>query len=300
MKVLISGASGLVGSALRHYLGEQGHEVVALVRRPALGPGEIEWDPRARRLDGDLVSGFDAVVHLAGAGIGDRPWTKKRRRVILESRVAGTGLLAQRLAAAATRPRAFISASAIGYYGSREEPVSEETGPAEPANFLSDVTRAWESAAAPAAAAGIRTVLIRSGIVVAGSGKLIGRMMLPLRLYLGGPLGSGDTWWSWISLTDEVRAIVHLLESDLSGPVNLTSPRPVTIAEFTRALGRVMRRPVWLRVPRFAIRLVLGREFADAMVFASARVVPGKLLDSGFSFVYPEIEQALRAELADS
>lgn len=297
MRVLISGASGLIGSALSRFLRDNGHEVVTLVRRPVAGQGEAAWDPDAGELAQEAVEGFDAVVHLAAAGIGDRPWTRKRRQLILESRTAPTSLLTQRIATASSKPAVFLSASAIGFYGDRPEPVTEESGPAAPANFLSEVAVAWEGATAPAAAAGIRTVLMRSGIVIAGSGKLMSRVLLPLKLFVGGPLGSGDTWWSWISLTDEVRAIVHLIDSEVSGPVNLTSPNPVTNADFTRALGRVVRRPVWLPVPRFAIRLLLGREFADAMVFASARVVPEKLLESGFEYAYPEIEPALRAEL---
>jgi len=298
MRVLISGASGLIGSALRARLSEEGHDVVVLVRRPAQDRREVEWDPAAGGLEQEAVEGFDAVVHLAAAGIGDGPWTSKRRRLIVESRTVPTELLARRIAAASSKPKVFLSASAIGFYGSRQEPVTESAGTADPGNFLSEVAVAWEDATAPAVAAGIRTVLLRSGIVIAGSGKLISRVLLPLKLFVGGPLGSGDTWWSWISLTDEVRAIAHLIESGVSGPVNLTSPNPVTNAEFTRALGRVVRRPVWLPVPRFLIRLVLGRDFADAMVFASARVVPEKLVQSGFVFTYPEIDGALRAELA--
>lgn len=297
MRVLISGASGLIGGALSRRLDRRGHQVAHLVRRAPTGPSEIEWHPDRGRLDGDSVAGFDAVVHLAGAGIGDRRWSEERRGVIRSSRVDSTRLLAAALAGTARPPRVFLSGSAIGYYGSRSEIVTEDSPPPPNPDFLADVTREWEAAATAATAAGIRTVVLRTGIVLAASGGALPRLLLPFRLGLGGRLGSGDTWWSWIALEDEVAAIEHLIDHEVAGPVNLVAPNPLTNAEFTRTLGRVLRRPTVLPVPRKVLELMLGRDRAASLLFTSSRVAPARLLASGFEFAWPNLEPALRSIL---
>lgn len=297
MKVLITGASGLIGTALARSLESDGHEVDRLVRRKPETPSERFWDPAAGILDVADVDGFDAVVHLASAGIGDRRWSDDRKRLIVDSRVQGTGLLAKRLANAAIKPSVLISGSAIGFYGDRAEPVTEDDGPADPSDFLSGVCVAWEAATADAEAAGIRTVHVRTGLVLAKTGGALAKMLLPFRLGIGGRFGSGATWWSWITLHDHVRAIRHLIENPASGPVNLTAPKPATNAEVTKALGRALGRPTVLPVPRSALRLLLGKELADALLFTSNRVLPAKLQESGFEFDHPTIEEALPAVL---
>lgn len=297
MRVLITGASGLIGSALRQSLESDGHEVIRLVRRDRTAPDERSWDPAAGMLNQPDVDGFDVVVHLAGAGIGDRRWSEERKRLILDSRIQGTELLAQRLASVAKKPSVLISGSAIGYYGDRPEPVSEGDGPADPSDFLSDLCVAWEGATGAAEAAGIRTVHIRTGLVLARSGGALGKLLLPFRLGVGGRLGSGATWWSWITLHDHVRAIRHVIENPVSGPVNLTAPNPATNAEVTKALGKVLRRPTLLPAPRFALRLLLGKDLADALLFTSNQVLPGRLQETAFEFDHPTIDPALHAVL---
>jgi uncharacterized protein (TIGR01777 family) len=297
MRVLVSGASGLIGTALCASLSNDGDEVVRLVRRNPSGSGEILWDPETGELDAAQIEGFDAVVHLAGAGIGDRRWSEKRRRLILDSRVDSTKLLAERLAAADRKPTVFISGSAIGYYGEGDEPATEADGPGDPSDFASLVPVAWEAATGAAEEAAIRTVHIRTGIVLAGKGGTLGKLLPLFKLGVGGKLGSGDTWWSWISLVDEVRAIKHLITTPISGAVNLTAPNPVTNAELTNTLGKVLHRPTVFSVPRFALELVLGKELAASLVFASARVLPLRLQESGFEFRHPDIESALRSVL---
>ena len=298
MRVLITGGSGLIGSALRQSFEADGFSVVTLVRRAPQNENERQWDPATGSLDPSDVEGFDAVVHLAGAGIGDRRWSEERKHEILDSRVAGTRLLADRLAMATEKPEVFISASAIGYYGSRAEPVTEQDGPAEPADFLSSVCVAWEAAAEAAESAGIRTVFIRTGIVLAKGGGALQKLLLPFRLGVGGRLGSGRDWWSWISIDDQIRAIRHLIDSEVSGPVNLTAPQPATNAELTKALGKVLRRPTLLPVPRIALELILGKELAAALLFTSAQVLPRKLEESGFDFLHRDISTALQSVLA--
>lgn len=297
MRVLISGASGLIGTALGDSLSDSGDEVVRLVRRPPKTAGEVFWDPANGDLDVAAVEGFDAVVNLAGAGIGDRRWSDARRDLILDSRVQSTELLAAKLAATKRKPEVFISGSAIGFYGDRIDPVTEVDGPSDPPDFLSEVTIAWEAATGEAERAGIRTAHIRTGIVLARTGGALGKLLLPFRLGVGGRLGSGETWWSWISIADEVRAIRHIIDTPLSGSVNLTGPNPVTNAELTKVLGRVLRRPTLLPVPRFALEALLGKELAASLLFTSARVLPEKLQQSGFEHVHPTIESALRAVL---
>lgn len=297
MKVLVTGASGLIGTALCESLRQDGADVYRLVRRSPDKPDEIFWNPASGELDQASVEGFDAVVHLAGAGIGDKRWSKSRRRVILDSRVDSTGLLADRLAAATDKPDVLVSGSAIGIYGNRTQPVDEQAEPAPPSDFLSEVTIAWEQATRPAEEAGIRTVHIRTGIVLAKHGGALGKLLLPFRLGLGGKLGRGDTWWSWISLQDEIRAIKHLIDQPLEGPVNLTAPNPVTNKDLTKVLGRVLRRPTIFTVPRFALEILLGKDLAAAVLFTSAQVIPAKLLESGFVFETPDIEDALSSVL---
>jgi uncharacterized protein (TIGR01777 family) len=297
MKVLAAGCSGLIGSALVASLEEDGHVVTRLVRRPPTTSAEVFWDPAKGQLDVAAVSGFDAVVNLAGAGIGDKRWSEARRRVIRESRVQSTTLLAEALAAADDKPQTFISGSAIGYYGNKPEPVTEDEGPADPPDFLSKVVVEWEASTAAAEAAGVRTAHTRTGLVLSGTGGALAKMLLPFRFGVGGKLGSGDTYWSWITLADEVRAIRHLITTPVSGPVNLTSPNPISNAEFTKTLGLVLKRPTVVPVPRFALKLLLGTELAEALLFTSARVLPTKLIESGFEFLYPDLESALRTVL---
>ncbi len=300
MRILISGSSGLIGTALRSHLADSGHDVVRLVRSNPR-QGEHEWDPAAGRLDPAAFAGVRAVINLSGAGIGDRRWSPERRKEIMNSRVESTRLLAQTMAALASPPAVFVSGSAIGFYGDRGDAVLTEASGSGPADdFLVQVATAWEAAAQPAVDAGIRTVLARTGIVLDASSGALGKMMLPFKLGVGGRLGRGDQWWSWISLIDEVRAITHLLTSELAGPVNLTAPEPVTNAVMTKALGAVLRRPTVLPVPGFALELLLGKEEAEALVFTSARVVPQRLLDDGFEFSHPDVASGLTASVRSS
>ncbi len=293
MRVLVTGSTGLIGTALCESLRRDGAEVFRLVRRSPTKPDEIFWDPSAGELNPASVDGFDVVVHLAGAGIGDKRWNDERRREILDSRVVSTQLLAERLSEASAKPAVFISGSAIGFYGSRAEPVDENAEPASPPDFLSEVVIAWEQATKAAEDAGIRTVHIRTGIVLAKQGGALAKLLLPFRLGVGGKLGRGDTWWSWISLQDEVRAIKHLIDHPLEGPVNLTAPNPVTNKTLTKALGKVLRRPTIFTVPRFALELLLGKDLAAALLFTSVQVVPQRLLESGFIFETPQVDVAL-------
>ena len=294
MRVAITGASGLIGSALVPHLRSHGHEVLRLVRRLAAAPDEISWDPTAGTVDLDALAGVDGVVHLAGAGVGDHRWTESYKREILQSRVQGTSTIARAMAALDPKPRALVCGSAIGYYGNRgDTPLDETSAPGT--GFLADVVVAWEAAAAPAQEAGIRTTFARTGLVVAKGGGAFAKLMPIFRLGAGGKVGSGSQYWSFISLSDEIDALTHLLESDLSGPVNLTAPTPVTNADATAALGKLLHRPALLPVPAFALKAVLG-EFADD-VLSSARVLPRVLEASGFTFSQPTISEALRAEL---
>jgi len=297
MRVLMTGSSGLIGGALRRSFTDDGIEVVRLVRRPPRRDDERFWDPDRGELDQSAVEGFDVVVNLAGAGIGDKRWTEDRKRLIYDSRINSTDLLVRRLGAAEDRPDVLVSSSAIGFYGDRESAVTEVDGPADPPDFLSGVCVDWESATAPATAAGIRTTCIRTGLVLAADEGALGKLLLPFKLGVGGKLGSGSTWWSWISIHDHIRAIRHIVEQPVSGPVNLTAPDPVTNAQFTKALGKVLHRPTILPVPRVALRLLLGAELAEALLFTSAKVLPAKLEETGFRFEHSDIETALRGVL---
>lgn len=304
LRVAVTGSSGLLGSALVRALQAGttpagcGHEVVRLVRRPPRSRGEARWDPTGeeRKVNAAAIEGCDAVVHLAAAGVADRRWTEAYKRRIRDSRVRGTAALATAIASLDEPPRAFLCGSAIGYYGDTGDlPVDEDAGAGT--GFLAGVCRDWEAAAAPARDAGVRTVYLRTGLVVARSGGAWGRLFPLFRAGLGGRLGSGRQFWSFISLDDHVAAMRFLLGAGggLSGPVNLTGPEPVTNREVTRAMGRVLRRPAAFAVPAPLLRLALG-EFADD-VLASQRVLPARLLTEGFAFAHPAVEDALRAAL---
>lgn len=296
MKILITGASGLIGRALSSTLKAQGHTIVSAVRREPRRNDEVQWDPKSGTMEASAFEGVDAVVHLAGAGIGDKRWTNDYKMEILESRTNGTALLANTMAALADKPRVFISGSAIGIYGARADEELSETATIG-SGFLADVCRDWEAAAKPASAAGIRTVLLRTGIVLSPEGGALKKQLPLFKLGLGGKFGSGKQWQSWISITDEVNAIVHLLTSSLSGPVNLTAPSPVTNSEFTRVLSKVVSRPAVLPIPSFGPKLLLGSQLADALLFTGQRVTPNALLADGFVFSHPTLDSALRALL---
>jgi uncharacterized protein (TIGR01777 family) len=295
--VAITGASGLIGSALNRRLAAEGHRVTRLVRRPA-GSGEISWDPAAGYLKSQDLDGVDAVVHLAGENVGAR-WTPARKARIRDSRVQGTNVLSEALARMRHRPAVLISASAVGIYGDRgEEIVTENTLPANPSlDFLARVGQEWEAAADPARTAGIRVVHPRFGLVMSPAGGALKKMLLPFRLGLGGRLGSGAQWMSWISIDDAVGAILHALVTDsFSGAVNLVAPEPVRNRDFTRILGKVLSRPTPFAVPAVALRLALG-EMANATLLASSRVLPKRLLASGYHFAHPDLETGLQAVL---
>jgi len=305
MRVLVSGASGLVGSALVRRLSEPGAapepaQVLRLVRRPPRPQaGEIAWDPQAGQLSPEALEGLDAVVHLAGENIGAGRWTADKKARIRASRVEGTSLFARALARLARPPRVLVCASAVGWYGDRGEEELDEASPPG-TGFLAGVCREWEAATEPAASAGVRVVLARFGVILARHGGALGRMLPLFRWGLGGRLGSGRQYMSWIALDDAVRAIQFLLDSDaLRGPVNVVAPRPVTNREFTAALGRVLRRPALCAAPAFMLRLALG-EMADQMLLAGARAVPRRLAEQGFVFDHPELESALARLLAPS
>ncbi|QEU70099.1 TIGR01777 family protein [Streptomyces galilaeus] len=289
----MAGASGLIGSALVRSLTADGHEVVRLVRHAPRSEAEVRWDPERGRVDAAGLAGCSAVVNLAGAGVGDHRWTDAYKRRIHDSRVHGTAALAKAVAALDERPRVFVNGSAMGYYGETGERVVDESAPAG-RGFLPELCVEWEAAAEPARAAGVRTAFTRTGLVVARGGGAWGRLFPLFRAGLGGRMGDGRQYWSYIALHDEVAAIRHLLDrDDLSGPFNLTAPEPLTNREITAAMGRVLHRPTLFPVPAPVLRTVLGEMAGD--VLGSARVVPKRLLESGFTFAFPGIEDALRA-----
>src|SRR4051794_18787947 len=294
LHVAVTGASGLIGSAVTRRLTSTGHRVSRLVRHQPRA-GEIFWDPEGGALDRRSLEGVDAVIHLAGENVGAR-WTSARKARIRSSRVAGTRLLAETLAGLQRPPKVLISASAVGIYGNRGDEVLTEQSP--PGNrdrdFLVSVTEEWERAADPARAEGIRVVHPRFGIVLSPAGGALRKLLLPFRVGLGGRLGCGSQWMSWISIDDVVEALLHVLANDgLEGPVNVTAPEPLTNAEFSRTLARVLSRPAVFPVPAAALRLLLG-EMAGGTILSSARVLPRRLLQSGFSFARPDLESALR------
>jgi hypothetical protein len=301
--ILVTGSTGLVGSALVRTLAAGGHRVTRLVRpgrSPATPVSDAHpWDPAAGTLDPGPLEGLDAAVHLAGENIAAGRWTPEQKRRIRESRVGSTALLAETLARLAAPPRVLVCASAVGYYGDRgAEVLSEDSPPGT--GFLADVCRDWEAAAAPAARHAIRVVHTRFGLVLSATGGALPRMLLPFRLGLGGRVGSGAQYWSWVALDDVVEAIRHAIATaPLAGPVNVVAPAPVTNREFTATLGRVLRRPTLLPLPAVAARLALG-EMADALLLSSARVVPARLRAAGFVFRFPTLEGALRGLLERS
>jgi uncharacterized protein (TIGR01777 family) len=278
MRTLVTGSSGLIGTALLAALDDG----VGLRR----GPG---WDPEGGRIDPAVLDGFDAVVHLAGEGIGEHRWSDEHKRRVLDSRVNGTRALARAVAASGS-VKVLVSGSAIGYYGDRGDEELTESSSAG-TGFLAGVAQQWEAAAADA---GVRTVLLRTGIVLSPKGGALGKQLLPFKAGAGGRLGSGRQWQSWVHIDDEVGAIVHALSNpDVSGPLNATAPNPVTNADFTKALGHALHRPAVLRVPPLALKAMFGREMTDEMLLAGQRVLPAKLSSTGYSFLHPELGQAL-------
>ena len=291
MRVLMSGASGLLGVAISRALEAQGSQVTRLVRNEATS-GEIPWQP-GQTLDPALVSGFDAVIHLAGESVVGR-WTDAKKKRIRDSRVLGTRTLAEAVAQAAQKPAVFLAASAIGFYGDRGDELLVEQS-VSGTGFLPEVCREWEAAAEPAQQAGIRVVYLRTGVVLSNKGGALKPILLPFKLGLGGRLGSGRQWWSWIHIGDMVGAAIHILNSQaLSGPVNMVGPDPVTNLEFTSALGKVLHRSTIFSVPAFAMRLAMG-QMADEVLLGSQRVEPRVLLASGYNFRFRDLEGALKS-----
>lgn len=296
MRIVVAGASGLIGTALRESLTADGHEVLQMVRRESRGPDEVPWDPTRGEIDAEALKGADGVVNLAGAGLGDRRWTDEYKQVIRDSRIDSTRLLAETLAAIDPRPPVLVNASGSGVYGpDRGDEVLDESS-ATGTGFLADLVLDWESATAPAQSAGVRVCTLRTGLVMTRRGGALQRQLPFFKLGIGGPLGSGRQWWSHVSLIDTVRAIRFLLECETcSGPYDVSAPEPATNAEFTRVLGRALGRPALLPVPPIALRIYLG-EFAQD-VLGSLRVLPTRLLDAGFTFQHPDAESVVHAAL---
>lgn len=294
-RIAVTGASGLIGSALVRSLTADGHEVVRLVRRATRGADEVCWDPEGEYVDAAALDGCDAVVNLAGAGVGDHRWTDAYKKTVRDSRVLGTAALAEAVAALDRPPRVWVNGSAIGFYGETgDRAVDEDAPPGD--GFLPSLCVEWEEATAPVQEAGVRTVFARTGLVVAKDGGAWAKLFPLFKAGVGGRFGDGRQYWSFVALHDEVAAIRHLIDTEgLSGPFNLTAPNPLTNREITAAMGRVMRRPSLFTVPAPALKLVLGEMSGD--VLGSQRVLPKRLLESGFTFAFPEIEGAIRAAL---
>ena len=291
--IAITGASGLIGTALAQRLSSQGHRVVRFTRASSTGADSIAWDPKTGSIEADKLRGIDAVVHLAGAGIGDKRWTTDYKREILESRTKSTALLASTLADLSDGPKVLLSGSAIGIYGESETTTFTEESSAG-SGFLADVCVQWEAASAPAEQAGVRVAHLRTGIVLSPKGGALKKLLPLFKLGAGGRMGSGRQWQSWISIDDEIAAIEHLLTSSVTGAVNLTAPKPVTQAEFTKTLARVLKRPSFVPVPSFGPKLLLGSELADALLFTGQKVLPTVLERDGFRFAHADLETALR------
>jgi uncharacterized protein (TIGR01777 family) len=296
MKIVISGASGLIGTQLVAKLSSSGHEVVRLVRRSPKS-GEIQWNPKSGTLDAVALEGADAVIHLSGAGIGDKRWSDGYRKEILDSRTSTTALLAKTMASLSRKPSVFLSGSAIGIYGARNDEQLTEVS-THGTGFLAEVCEQWEAAAKPAVDAGIRTVYLRTGIVLSPKGGALKKLLPLFKLGVGGKFGNGKQWQSWISIDDEIGAIEHLLTANVSGAVNLTAPNPVTNAEFTKVLASVLKRPAIVPVPTFAPKILLGGELADALLFTGQRVIPAALNASGYMFKHTTLESAFRSLLS--
>jgi hypothetical protein len=297
LDVAISGANGFIGSALSASLRADGHRVLRLTRGGVTGGDAIGWDPHAGRIDAPALEGLDAVVHLAGAGIGDRRWTSEYKRSIRESRVRGTAVLAGAVASRERKPAVFVSGSAIGFYGNRgDEVLTEHSGPGD--DFLSQVCVAWEAETQRATDAGVRTVLTRTGIVLDARGGALARMLLPFKLGIGGRQGSGKQWMSWVTLADHVGAIRHAIDhSSLRGPVNFVAPDPVTNGDFARTLGHALHRPAVLPTPLLPLKLRFGSELVESLLLASQRVAPTQLVASGYGFTSPSLDGALHVLL---
>jgi uncharacterized protein len=296
MKLVVSGASGLIGTALVPALEADGHEVLRLVRRTPSSAHEVEWDPARGSLDAISLAGADAVVSLSGANL-DKRWTERFKREIVDSRVDTTALLARTMASAEPRPSVFVVAGGVGIYGDRgDEILTEESELGS--GFLADLGKAWEAAAAPARDAGIRTVNFRQGVVLSRKGGALAKMLTPFKLGLGGRVGSGRQWWSWVSLDDVVAGYRRALDSELDGPVNLASPNPATSAQFTKALGRAIGRPTIFPLPALAVKTLFG-ERGEAVLLEGQRVLPHRLLNAGFEFEHAELDSALERALAD-
>ncbi len=294
MDVLVSGSTGLIGTALVSGLRVNGHSVRRLVRGPATGR-DVSWDIGAGTLDPHALEGIDAVVHLAGEGIGERRWTDEQKQRIRDSRVRGTSVLAAAVASREHKPRVFVSASAIGYYGNRGDELLTEKSPAGD-DFLAGVCRAWEAETQPAVDAGVRTVKVRTGIVLAEEAGVLPRLLLPFKLGIGGKQGSGKQWMSWITIDDEIAAIRAVIDDErFRGPINLTAPNPVTNHEFAQTLGRVLHRPAILPTPMLPLKLRFGPELVETLLLASQRVQPAELEANGFGFQFPVLEPALEA-----
>ncbi len=293
MKVVITGASGLLGPALAASLRADGHDVLRLVRREPAGADEARWDPSAGRVDAKALVGADAVVHLAGVGIGDKPWTPAHKRAVMDSRVAGTTTIAK--AVAAHGVPTLISMSGVGYYGNPGDTVCDEESP-RGTSYLADVVAAWEASTEAAAEAGARVVCARTALVMSAHGGAFDRLLLLFRLGLGGKVGSGRQWWSWVALDDYVRAMRFLLSSTLSGPVNVSAPEPLRNSELTAAMGRVLHRPTLFTAPGFLLKVPFG-DFGEDLL-GGQRVIPARLQAAGFEFAHPTFEPALREVLA--
>jgi len=295
VKIAITGSSGLIGTALRASLAADGHEVVRLVRRPARAGDEVEWDPAGGHLETSALDGVTAAVNLAGVGFGDKRWSDRYKTEILESRVAPTDLLSRTLAQLDSPPAVLVSASAIGVYPAGDEVMTEQSAAGD--EYQSSVCVDWEAATKPAEQAGIRVAHIRSGLVMAAHGGILKRTLLPFKFGVGGRIGSGRQYWSWIDLEDEVAAIRFLLDSDLSGPVNLTAPNPLPFGEVAKILGKVLHRPSFMVTPTFALKALLGAERTEALLLSGRRVVPDKLMKAGFEFRFPDFEASIRHQL---
>lgn len=298
MRVAITGSNGLIGRALIDSLAADGHEVVRIVRDSSqAGEQDAVWDVKNRTIGADKLEGVDAVVHLAGEPIGDSRWSDRTKREIHHSRLYGTKLIAETLAGLQAPPQVFLSGSAVGFYGDRGSQVlTEDADPGE--GFLADVCRDWEAAAQPAVDAGIRTAWLRTGVTIAEGGPLIDKIELPFKLGVGGKVGGGRQYVPWIALEDHLRAMRFLLESEVDGPVNLTTPEPVTNAELTKALGKALNRPTILPIPTFAVTLLYG-EMGRVLATSSQRAVPQRLLDEGFEFTQTDLTEALTVALND-
>ena len=297
MKFLISGSSGLIGSALASAFGAAGHEIVRLVRHRSGQPGNVVWDPLGESMEPAPLEGVDVVVHLSGESLADGRWTNAKKKRFWDSRVCSTSLLSKTLAQLQRQPSLMISASAVGFYGDRGEEILTEDSPAG-TGFVADLCREWEGASAVVAAAGVRVIHMRLGIVLARNGGALPKMLTPFRLGLGGIIGSGRQFVGWIALEDVVGAVMHLIDrSQLAGAVNFVAPQEVTNRQLTKTLGRVLHRPTLIAIPALAAQIAFG-EMANELLLASARVTPRRLLDDGFVFAYPQLQAALEHALS--